>query len=124
MISLSMRPSTSMRNEMRTIGSFWPTISVTLSSEPRSMRLTFGGEISIFLLNIVESDVATVPIIWFIDSPTALIAISPISVSGFVPSPPIMRSAMMAASCAWIASTLLPSIPMVYPTSTMRYGIG
>ena len=106
------------------MGSFWPTISVTLSSVPRSIRLTFGGEMSIFLLNIVDSDVATVPIIWFMDSPTALIAISPISESGFVPSPPIMRSAMIAASCAWMARTLLPSMPMVYPTSTMRYGIG
>ena len=40
-----------------------PTISVTFSSEPRSIRFTFGGEMSIFLLNIDDSEVATAPII-------------------------------------------------------------
>ena len=113
MISLSIRPSTSMRNEIFAIGSSAETISVTLSSDPRSIILTFGGEISIFLLNIVDNDVATDPIIWFIDSPTALMWISLSSCVGFVPSPPIMRSAMIEASCAWIASTLFPSMPTV-----------
>ena len=80
------------------MGSSVPTISVTLSSDPRSIRFTLGGVISIFLLNMVDRDVATVPIIWFMDSPTALMWISLSSVSGFVPSPPIIRSAIIAAS--------------------------
>ena len=63
MISLSMRPSTSIRKEILTMGSSVPTISVTLSSDPRSIRFTLGGVISIFLLNMVDRDVATVPII-------------------------------------------------------------
>ena len=71
MISLSISPSTSIRKEVRTMGSSCPTISVTLSSDPKSMRLTFGGEISIFLLNMVDREVATLPIIWFMASEMA-----------------------------------------------------
>ena len=72
MISLSIRPSTSMRKLVFTTGSSLFTKSVILSSAPKSIRFTFGGEISIFLLNMVEREVATVPIIWFMASPTAL----------------------------------------------------
>ena len=60
-ISLSIKPSTSMRKAARTTGS---VLSLSpRSSLPKSIRLTFGGEISIYLLNIVDRLVATAPII-------------------------------------------------------------
>ena len=63
MISLSMRPSTSMRNDACTMGSALSSSFETTSSVPRSTSVTTGGVISTFLLNIEESEVATLPII-------------------------------------------------------------
>ena len=63
MISLSMRPSTSMRKDAWMIGSTLSSSLDTTSSVPRSTSVTTGGVISTFLLNIEESEVATLPII-------------------------------------------------------------
>ena len=73
MISLSMSPSTSMRKDVCMIGSTLSSSLDTTSAVPRSTSVTTGGVISTFLLNIEESEVATLPIIWFMDSLTALI---------------------------------------------------
>ena len=55
------------------IGSTLSSSLDTTSAVPRSTSVTTGGVISTFLLNIEESEVATLPIIWFMDSLTALI---------------------------------------------------
>ena len=72
MISLSMRPSTSIRKDAWMIGSTLSSSLDTTSSVPRSTNVTTGGVMSTFLLNIDESEVATLPIIWFMHSLTAL----------------------------------------------------
>ena len=63
MISLSMSPSTSIRKDACTIGSTLSSSFETTSAVLKSTRVTTGGVISTFLLNIEESEVATLPII-------------------------------------------------------------
>ncbi len=65
--------------------------------------------------NIVESDVADEPIIWFMASDMALRCSSVISPpSTLVPSPPIIRSVMIFTSLSFSTRILVPSSPCVY----------
>ena len=75
------------------------------------------------LENIVAIDVAAEPIIWFIASCTALISISDSSWFSTIPSPPIIKLAITAASSVLIISIFLPIIPLVYSTSNTTVGV-
>ena len=79
-----------------------------------SINVASGGLISIIVPNIVESEVAAAPIIWFIASEIALKCNSPNSPSVLVPSPPIIRSVMTFTSCSFNTKILEPSNPNVY----------
>ena len=80
----------------------------------RSTRLASGGLISIILPNMVESDVAEEPIIWFMASEIAERCSSPSSPSVLLPSPPIIKSVIIFTSCSFKIRIFDPSSPWVY----------